>query len=76
MNTTASTFTNNALALMLIDALEDQDSNIIWFVIGELEKDTLTHSPAFQICTNCGNDLSLEWLDKCLECMELLAAND
>jgi len=70
MNTTASTFTNNALALMLIAALEDQDTAGIWFIVGELEKDTLTHSPDERSCTNCGNDITAECLDKCLECME------
>jgi len=55
---------------MLISALEDQDTAGIWFIVGELEKDTLTHSPDERSCTNCGNDITAECLDKCLECME------
>jgi hypothetical protein len=31
--------TNKELAALLIDALSNQDSDTLWFIVGELEKD-------------------------------------
>jgi hypothetical protein len=31
--------TNKELAALLIQALDDQDTDAIWFIVGELEKD-------------------------------------
>jgi hypothetical protein len=36
--------TNKELAALLVDALDNQDTDAIWFIVGELEKD---RAPAY-----------------------------